>query len=118
MWLRSLFSRRRPPKAFVTFDGPEVVCRTAGEATGSIPWDALEQVEIVTTDRGPWVCDVFLVLRGGGHACVVPQESQGFGPLLERLQALPGFDNLAVIEAMGSGENAAFLCWRLPETQP
>ena len=32
--------------------------------------------------------------------------------LLSRLQQLPGFDNEAVIKAMGSTNNAKFLCWK------
>ncbi len=34
------------------------------------------------------------------------------GVLLKRFQELPGFDNHAFIVAMGSGDDARFLCWK------
>jgi hypothetical protein len=65
------------------------------------------------TDEGPFVDDVFFLLLGNdGKGCCVPPGAEGSGPLLDRLQALPGFDNGKVIEAMGSTGNARFVCWR------
>lgn len=52
------------------------------------------------------------MLHGGdGCGCAVPQGAEGFPALLERLQRLPGFDNRAVIEAMGSASPERFPCW-------
>ena len=80
-----------------------------GEAPGSEPWTIawpeLERVEIHTTDEGPWAADVFWVLRTASAAYAVPQGATGEKELFERLQALPGFANDAVIAAMGSVEN-------------
>jgi hypothetical protein len=46
-----------------------------------------------------------------GRGVAIPGGLMG-DALLQRLQALPGFDNKAVIEAMGCTQDAAFLCWR------
>ena len=49
-----------------------------------------------------------------GEGCAIPQEWPGFGALLERLRRLPGFDNGAVIGAMGCTDDDRFVCWRSP----
>ena len=93
----------------VTFDDAGV----RGEAW-SIAWPALERVEIHTTDAGPLFPDVFWVLRtasAASAAYAVPQGATGETELFERLQKLPGFDNEAVIAAMGSVENRSWVCW-------
>jgi hypothetical protein len=89
------------------------VTRIAGEQVERVAWDELTGVDVVTTDGGPYVEDFFFVLHGGdGRGCVVPQALSE--ELLPRLQALPGFDNVAVINAIGSADNARFVCWRRP----
>ena len=68
---------------------------------------------MLTTADGPFAEDMFFVLAGrDGSGCVVPQSASESGQLLERLQRLPGFDNEAFIRAMGSSEDARFVCWR------
>jgi hypothetical protein len=42
----------------------------------------------------------------------VLQSSDGSKQLLERLQQRPGFDNEAVIKAMGPTSSAKFVCWK------
>lgn len=83
-----------------------------GGRSESVSWSELVKVELMTTDQGPWAMDVFWVLHGADEkGCVLPQDVDG---LLERLQALPGFDNEAVIRAMASSANARFLAWVKP----
>ena len=79
-----------------------------------IRWDEIYEISIVTTDEGPWMEDVFFLLtaQDGKSGCAVPQLSEGSQQLLERLQKLPGFDNEAVVQAMGSTLNARFVCWK------
>jgi hypothetical protein len=112
-WLRSLLSgRRQVERSSVVVDERGVTCRRPGGTVEAVAWADLRAVEILTTDEGPWSEDVFWVLHGRGGGCVVPQEAEGSNALLERLQQLPGFDNAAVIRAMGSTENARFPCWK------
>jgi hypothetical protein len=80
-----------------------------------VTWDDLEEVSVLTTSEGPLAEDVFFVLAGrGGTGCVVPQGAPESTALLERLQRLPGFDNEALVRAMGNTEEARFVCWRRP----
>jgi hypothetical protein len=96
----------------VTFDDEGVKRTLADGRTESVTWDELQEVLIVTTDQGPFAEDVFWVLSGNGRGCAIASEAQGMKELLPRLLELPGFDNTAVIRAMGSAENARFLCWK------
>ena len=88
-----------------------VTCNHPDGDAESVEWDDLQRVEIVTTDRGPRLPDVFWVLHGSEAGCVVPQGATGKDELLGRLQRLPGFRNEAVIEAGPSAGNRRFLCW-------
>jgi hypothetical protein len=101
-----------PEPERVSFDDAAVTRWMPGGRTERVRWDELEEVGIVTTDEGPWTEDVYWMLRGANGGCAVGSEAQGMDALLERLQQLPGFDNEAVIRAMGSTENATFVCWR------
>ena len=76
-----------------------------------VRWDQLRAVHIRTTTAGPYAEDVFWLLSGSeGKGVAVPQEQMPDG-LLARLQALPGFDNEAVIHAMGSTDSRLYRCW-------
>jgi hypothetical protein len=77
----------------------------------TLQWSELREIAIITTDEGPFVDDVFWVLSGTDTGCLVPSEADGAKELLMHLQKLPGFNNEAVIHAMGSTENAKFVCW-------
>ncbi|HYE96399.1 MAG TPA: hypothetical protein VD962_09330 [Rubricoccaceae bacterium] len=98
-------------RGMVSFDAEGVVHTRADGRQERIRWDELEEVSIVTTDEGPFVDDVFWVLAGASGGCLVPSETEGVDALLARLQRLPGFDNEAVIAAMGSTGRARFVCW-------
>ena len=89
----------------------EVLCERPDGKVERVGWGDLQKVEVVTTSDGPFAPDVFWVLHGTVGGCAVPQGASGDGDLLARLQALPGFDNNAVIEAMSSTSDRRFLCW-------
>jgi len=125
-WLRRLWrGNTSPPKASrpgadvparsparVSFDDELVRCQRPGGTTEEVSWDELAAVEILSTDAGPFVCDVFFVLHGNERGCGIPQEAEGCKELLERLQKLPGFNNQAVIDAMCCASNARFPAWQ------
>ena len=111
----SLFSFKRKPKhpETVEFDDVSVRRRLSDGRVESIRWDELVEVFIATSDEGPLVEDVYWLLIDLNNAgCAVAQSAKGADALLARLQALPGFDNEAVIAAMGSTANDRFTCWR------
>ncbi len=119
MGLFNFFRRRPPPppttpaRAVVEFDEEAITCTRPGGLTERVRWADLGAVLIQTTGAGPGVDDLFWVLVGrkAASGCVVPSEAVGCDRLLERLQALPGFDNEAVVLACQCVEERTFLCW-------
>lgn len=118
-WLRRLFARIRPPAAF---DATVEILDATGWVTAIYPdgrsltiaWDELAEVEVHTNEAGPWGADVWWVLRSARHTCIFPADANGAAALLRKLQALPGFDQGSMLQAMGSTTSAVFPCWRRP----
>lgn len=118
-WLRRLFARIRPRTT------PETTVEVL-DATGwvtaiypdgrslTVAWDDLAEVEMHTNESGPWGFDVWWVLRGARHTCIFPANANGAAAVLGKLQALPGFDQGALLRAMGSTTGSVFPCWRRP----
>jgi hypothetical protein len=105
-------ARLEPESRFVVrLSDSEVVCERPDGTVERVGWDVLQKVEVVTTGDGPFAPDVFWVLHGRDGGCAIPQGATGDRQMLERLQALPGFDNNAVIAAMSSTSDRRFLCW-------
>ena len=89
----------------------EVACERPDGRVERVAWNDLQKVEVITTSEGPFAPDVFWVLHGTNGGCAVPQGATGEKELLERLQALPGFDNRALMEAMACTSDKSFVCW-------
>src|SRR5262249_21451546 len=102
--IRGLFggghAARSPAAGTVEIDDVGVRRWLRDGKSESVKWSALARVELMTTDKGPAVDDIFWVLSGDdGTGCVVPSENPEAERLLARLQELPGFDNKAFITA-------------------
>ncbi len=104
------------PTHVVTVTEQGVSCRSRRGGTESVSWVALRQVVLQAVDRVP-VGDVFWLLIGDdGTGCVVPMEAEGADALLENMQhRLPGFDNEAVVAAVGMLEGSVQVWQRDPE---
>ncbi len=96
----------------VTVDDEGVTCTPPEGAAQSVAWRDVQAVPIETNDLGPFEPDVFWIIVGAQARCIIPQGATGAGVLLDKLQALPNFDNEALIEAMSSTENRVFVCWQ------
>lgn len=121
-WLWKRFQRHEmPPQrrvhvspVLVTHNDKTITVRQPNGATEQIAWSDLGSVSVLTTEAGPYADDLFWVLthRDGRRGPVVPMDAQGEHELLKSMQRrLPGFDNMAVVEAMGSTSNASFVIW-------
>ncbi len=114
MWrlLNWLVRRFAPTPMSLSVGDVGVAIHGGGGASRRVEWVELTEVAVVTTDRGPFIEDVFLVLSArSGEALTIPHPLVDLG-FIERLQRLPGFDNETFIEAMGCAENGRFVCWR------
>ena len=96
----------------VTFDDTSVRRVSPEGGVEEVRWDDLAEVRIVTTSDGPFSKDVYwLLVRTDGEGIAV-QGSSVTDDLLGRLEALPGFDAEQMALAMGSADDAQFLCWQ------
>lgn len=97
----------------LAFDDESITGTFADGQRISVPWAELTQVVIVTTDEGPFFEDVFWGLSAGDEVeLAYPQIAEGSKALLAAMQErLQGFDNEAVIAAMGSTDPARFTVW-------
>lgn len=80
--------------------------------------DELDEIGIETTDQGPFIEDVFWILKQGDVTIRIPQPHPVFELLMERLGSLEGFDWRPFNEAMSYTDNRYFLCWRRPTAIP
>ncbi|NHI93042.1 MAG: hypothetical protein EAX96_11110 [Candidatus Lokiarchaeota archaeon] len=71
----------------------------------------LIKVKIVTTDKGPWLPDVFWILITPTATITIENEAPFIQMVLFLLQKLPGFDNDMVIKAMQSSDYAEFVVY-------
>ncbi|HEY9753867.1 MAG TPA: hypothetical protein V6C97_01755 [Oculatellaceae cyanobacterium] len=91
----------------------EAITRTVSSGeTESVRFDDLEEVYIVTTDQGPFVEDLFYVLKGHHGGTIIGQEWASRVGLMERLFKLPNLNLEQIVQAMASIDNHAFLIWR------
>ena len=125
-WLRRrLDSQRTPdrrapelPRWRVTFNDTHVELTQPDGSQMRVAWAQLARVGIMTTSAGPAAPDLFWLLQEHDHRVnlVVPMGADGEPELLHEMQArLPGFDNMTVIEAMSSVEQAGFVVWQANE---
>lgn len=105
---------RSPNAALVDYDQGAIKYTEASGQKREVRWEDILEIEIETTDQGPFVDDVFWVFKTNSARFVVPSETAGANLLLKRLQKLPEFDNKAAIESATSTENAVFRVWRRP----
>jgi hypothetical protein len=74
----------------------------------------LREIVVETNDSGPGGADVWwrLFAAEGRAAGTYPGGATGEAAALQTFQTLPGFDNAALIEAMGSTSNRRFVVYR------
>ena len=107
-WKHHQYLRRHPEAAIVVgFDDECLWCDWPHDPRQQIAWRDLRSVTIRTTDEGPFQPDVFWQLEAvDGSGVVYPNGATGSTDALDRLQELPGFDNEAILEAMGTTMDA------------
>ncbi|MFI4882610.1 MAG: hypothetical protein ACIAQU_08500 [Phycisphaerales bacterium JB064] len=93
-------------------DGQCVTVSTPAGTVSSFRWDEIEEFAIVTNSLGPFCEDVWYVVRTFNGQVSWPNDAAGDDPVLEKFWAMPGFDSQQFSAAMGSTDDAEFLCWR------
>lgn len=81
-------------------------------ALNSIRFDAIKIIAIETNASGPMGTDVWWHVSGTDRGLAIPGGAGGEREMLSCFQKFPGFDNDAVIAAMGCTEEKMFVCWK------
>ena len=113
-------ARAAGPVWRVSFDDSHVRLVQPNGATSQIAWADLGCVGIMTTADGPAAPDLFWLLQPLDRrtSVVVPMGAEGEHELLLAMQTrLAGFDNMTVIEAMSSTDQAGFVVWQAGEVR-
>ncbi len=76
--------------------------------------DEFDEIGVETTDQGPFVEDVFWILKRGDMRLRIGDPHPVFKILMDRFGSLEGFDWRPFIEAQSCADNRYFLCWRRP----
>ncbi|MBD3188919.1 hypothetical protein GF325_18980 [Candidatus Bathyarchaeota archaeon] len=76
-----------------------------------VRYDDITSIRIETTNQGPFLPDCFWIVETERVTITLENDDPSFTMLLPKLQDLPGFNNKAVILAMGSVDHAGFLVW-------
>lgn len=92
-------------------DGLAVTISTASGEVSSFRWESIIEFAIVTNSLGPFADDMWNVVRTVGGETSWPDGAAGEERVLERIRGLPGFDSQNYIAAMGSTDDAEFVCW-------
>ncbi|CAN5626964.1 hypothetical protein BH10CYA1_BH10CYA1_43010 [soil metagenome] len=79
-------------------------------------WSDVLHVGVLTTDDGPWIDDVFFVIKTRTGDICIPSEDAQVMNLLQKFERLPGFQWEQVVEAMGSVNDQSFACWDISWT--
>jgi hypothetical protein len=112
--LIALAPRLRKPELETIQVDDSGVLRIDGKIKEQIGWNSVDEIRIITTDKGPYQEDVFFVLIDlDGSGCLIPHDAAVRTKLLQELQArFPSLDDGMVIKAMGSTSNNTFLLWK------
>jgi hypothetical protein len=78
----------------------------------SVNIEEFDEIGVETTDQGPFVEDVFWILKVGDTRLRIGAPHPVFRELMERFGSLKGFDWQPFIEAQSCTDNRYFLCWR------
>lgn len=81
-------------------------------ARQTMAWQDIRTCAIETNDSGPWGADVWWVFEDGTRRVAFPQGATGEAEMLRLLPVrFPGYDEMALISAMGCTDNARFVLW-------
>jgi hypothetical protein len=93
-------------------DGQAIIMKRPFSRPFSVKIDEFDEIGVETTDQGPFVEDVFWILKRGTMRIRIGDPHPVFKVLMDRVGSLEGFDWRPFIEAQSCGDNRYFLCWK------
>jgi hypothetical protein len=91
-----------------------ISCEHPEREKESIKWSDIREVEVKTTDEGPFLPDVWFIFKGDQSSCSIPQGADGFDldTAFSVFGRFEGFDYDTFTSSMSCSENKSFSCWR------
>ncbi|TRO66803.1 hypothetical protein [Christiangramia sabulilitoris] len=77
-----------------------------------IDWKEIEEIQLINTDEGPFLPDVWLILTGNGKGISIPQGSEGWIKVYDIVSKYDGFNFENVIKSASCTENKTFDIWK------
>lgn len=110
---KKLFKKKQPEDYFeITITNDNVQVDHPEREREQITWADIAEISVITTDEGPFVPDVWLILMGKDCSCSIPQGAPKFDEIYDIVSKYDGFDFEEFIKAMGSSDNAKFNVWK------
>jgi hypothetical protein len=79
--------------------------------TEQVLWENIQTIQLINTDSGPALSDVWLALFGKEDGCLIPQGAKGFDEVYAIVSKYEGFNFENVIKSMSCTDNATFDLW-------
>ena len=93
-------------------NGQTITIKRPFRKSVSVGIDELDEIGVETTDQGPFVEDVFWILKRGELRIRIGDPHPIFKMLMDRFGLLEGFDWQPFVDAMSCSDNRYFMCWR------
>lgn len=116
-WFKSWLARKSPNhkrQLVFSFDGKCITADGPLAEKTLVRVENIQEIGIETTDLGPYVEDVFLLINRDTDALRIPQGSAVFNELMAYCDTLEGFDWQPFTAAMSCTDSKYFLCWKKP----
>jgi hypothetical protein len=95
-------------------DGRDIFVKHPFRKSISVRIEELDEIGVETTDQGPFIEDVFWILKQGDLRMRIGFPHPIFRKLMDRFSSLKGFDWEPFNEAMSCTDNRYFVCLRRP----
>jgi hypothetical protein len=81
--------------------------------TEKVRWDEIHEIWMVTTDDGPVVSDIFMVLIGMEGGCVIPAfDCEGYDQVFDIVSKYKNFNFENYIASMSCAYEERFVVWK------
>ena len=109
--LRPLGALASPFRTGYSLHGQTLTVKRPFHPITALQIDELDEIGIETTDQGPFVEDLFLILNQGPIRLRIADPHPIFRQLMDSFGSLENFDWENFADAMSSLENQYFPCW-------
>ncbi len=82
-----------------------------GGQKDKLNWNDIQEIQMINTDEGPFLPDVFLILISEKEKCMIPQGAKGFDEVYEIVSKYENFNFENFIKSMQCTDNAVFVLW-------